>query len=357
MGEDPVVRNWRQWQEEKIEQILDELMTELEDDPDSLQEAAASEHPQAKTRLIAVPAQTSPIVGLTDARSRSHQSHSTVVLRANAMTPQPSFRQAPPKPPTPPLSAVAGAEAWPSPGLFSDRQLLLTAIALLAGTAALGLAHWLRTPNLQAIQQQAFLAHLQESLTALESEAVVNQAPSPTTAATTNSKPLPTVSIAPPPTSSLDRPKVALPPPAASLIPPSRSPLAVVRAPVATLPPPPPVLPPAILAAPDIPMGSAPATLPPPPSTVRLSPVQPSGAIAPAHLPAAPVASGLRLKGVMVMGNDSSAMFSLDGSVQTPVRIGEAVGTSGWRLKRVDSQSVVLERNGKQRVMGIDSGL
>jgi hypothetical protein len=355
MAEEHVIQDWRQWQEDKIEEILDELMHELEDEPLSPCPAALASHARFEPERD-LPEVERPCSRQLEPRVHGDRAQTTVVLRSATVTTAASaLRQSPPIPPRPPVSFTRLAEeAWPKHGLFSDRQLLVAAIALLGTTAILTLAHILRMPDPQQVRQQAFLAHLQETLTALDSEAAANQPPAPT-ALSGDSKPQ---SIAPDPatasTGLLDRPKVTLPPPAASLIPPSRAPLAVVRVPTATLPPPPPVLPPTTLAVPDLPLGS-PLASPPTPSPIN--PGQATAAQSPVAIAPTPAAKGLRLKGVMVMDNSSAAMFSLDGTIQPPIRVGEAVGTSGWRLKRVDSQSAVLERNGKQRVVGIDSGL
>jgi hypothetical protein len=58
---------------------------------------------------------------------------------------------------------------------------------------------------------------------------------------------------------------------------------------------------------------------------------------------------------VQVPGQNGSAIFQMDGS-STSASVGEAIGSSGWRLRSANGNSVVIERNGQQQRVSISGG-
>ncbi|MGB5135030.1 MAG: hypothetical protein WBN89_07640 [Prochlorococcaceae cyanobacterium] len=58
---------------------------------------------------------------------------------------------------------------------------------------------------------------------------------------------------------------------------------------------------------------------------------------------------------VQVPGQNGSAIFQVGGS-STSAAIGDAIGSSGWRLQSASGDAAVIERNGQQRRISISSG-
>jgi type II secretory pathway component PulC len=77
--------------------------------------------------------------------------------------------------------------------------------------------------------------------------------------------------------------------------------------------------------------------------------------------PAADTASGggtavPELVGVVqAAGKGGSAIFQMGGS-STSAAVGEAIGSTGWRLQEASGDSVVIERNGEQQRVSISGG-
>lgn len=73
---------------------------------------------------------------------------------------------------------------------------------------------------------------------------------------------------------------------------------------------------------------------------------------------AAPASADLpQLVGVVqVPGRPGSAIFQVGGS-STSAASGEAIGSSGWRLRSASGDSAVIESNGVQRRLSVSSGL
>ncbi len=92
-------------------------------------------------------------------------------------------------------------------------------------------------------------------------------------------------------------------------------------------------------AAPAASRNAAPATAPPP---ARLRPAAPAPA---------PVLVGV----VAAAGKAGSAIFQV-GDATTSVGVGEAIGTSGWRLRSAAGDSAEIERDGELRRVSISSG-
>jgi type II secretory pathway component PulC len=55
---------------------------------------------------------------------------------------------------------------------------------------------------------------------------------------------------------------------------------------------------------------------------------------------------------VQASGRGRSAIFSLEGN-STSTTVGEAIGSTGWRLHSASGDSVVIERNGQQQRVSI----
>lgn len=58
---------------------------------------------------------------------------------------------------------------------------------------------------------------------------------------------------------------------------------------------------------------------------------------------------------VQVPGQSGSAIFQMGGS-STSASVGEAIGSTGWRLSSASGNSVVIERNGQQQRVSISGG-
>lgn len=58
---------------------------------------------------------------------------------------------------------------------------------------------------------------------------------------------------------------------------------------------------------------------------------------------------------VQVPGQNGSAIFQMGGS-STSASVGEAIGSTGWRLRSANGNSVVIERNGQQQRVSISGG-
>ncbi|CAK6697124.1 hypothetical protein [Synechococcus sp. CBW1107] len=58
---------------------------------------------------------------------------------------------------------------------------------------------------------------------------------------------------------------------------------------------------------------------------------------------------------VQVPGQSGSAIFQMGGS-STSASVGEAIGSTGWRLRSASGNSVVIERNGQQQRVSISGG-
>jgi len=106
-----------------------------------------------------------------------------------------------------------------------------------------------------------------------------------------------------------------------------------------------------------------PAVPPPPPVTVMPIPQAPV-ITAPASLPAQPTAPvakpsprpTLTLIGLLQMGAGSIAMFQVGDTTQQ-VNVGGQVGQSGWQVKEVREQEVVLTRAGQTRTLIVGQAL
>jgi hypothetical protein len=58
---------------------------------------------------------------------------------------------------------------------------------------------------------------------------------------------------------------------------------------------------------------------------------------------------------VAAAGRAGSAIFQV-GEVTTSVGVGEAIGTSGWRLRSAASDTAEIERDGELRRVSISTG-
>jgi hypothetical protein len=113
---------------------------------------------------------------------------------------------------------------------------------------------------------------------------------------------------------------------------------------VTALPPPPPVT---VMPVPQAPVIHAPTPLPTRP--VRTPAVNKSPDPAPAPLK-------VTLIGFLEMGVGSVALFQM-GDITQQVSVGSQVGQSGWYLKEVRAQEVVIHRGGQTRTLLVGQGI
>lgn len=84
------------------------------------------------------------------------------------------------------------------------------------------------------------------------------------------------------------------------------------------------------------------AETPIPPSSIATAPSPPA-------LPMPPLQPSTHtLVGVLELGDRSAALFDIDG-VTRRIKIGEAVGASGWMLADISNQEAIVRRNGEVR--------
>ncbi len=100
---------------------------------------------------------------------------------------------------------------------------------------------------------------------------------------------------------------------------------------------------------------------PPPPVTVMPIPAAPvitAPVSSPTPLPAVPTPSRppVTLIGLLQMGANSLALFQLGDTTQQ-VSVGSQVGQSGWQVKEVREQEVVLARAGQNRTLAVGQAL
>ena len=74
---------------------------------------------------------------------------------------------------------------------------------------------------------------------------------------------------------------------------------------------------------------------------------------APAPRPPAP--TPVRGGVVAAAGKAGSAIFQV-GAITTSVGVGEAIGTSGWRLRAAGNDTAEIERDGEVRRVSISNG-
>ncbi len=87
--------------------------------------------------------------------------------------------------------------------------------------------------------------------------------------------------------------------------------------------------------------GIAPVTTAP----VTVTPQQPKPTIA-----SNPLSNTFVLVGVLDLGERSTAMFEMNGSVQS-VGLGKTIGNSGWKLVKVNQQEIVLRRGKESKIV------
>lgn len=59
---------------------------------------------------------------------------------------------------------------------------------------------------------------------------------------------------------------------------------------------------------------------------------------------------------IQIPGRSGAAIFQVNGS-STSAAVGEAIGSSGWRLRSASGESAVIERGSEQRRLNIGSGM
>ena len=89
------------------------------------------------------------------------------------------------------------------------------------------------------------------------------------------------------------------------------------------------------------------------PVSQRLAASAPPAAIAPAPRPPAP--TPVLVGVVAAAGKAGSAIFQV-GAITTSVGVGEAIGTSGWRLRAAGNDTAEIERDGEVRRVSISNG-
>ncbi|NEP21448.1 hypothetical protein [Moorena sp. SIO3I6] len=88
--------------------------------------------------------------------------------------------------------------------------------------------------------------------------------------------------------------------------------------------------------------------LPPPPTPDPLPTATLDRLPAPPPPPPSSPAIKHTLVGLLELGEQSAALFKIDGVTQR-IKLGEAIGNSGWTLVSVDNQEAVIRRNGEVR--------
>ncbi len=88
---------------------------------------------------------------------------------------------------------------------------------------------------------------------------------------------------------------------------------------------------------------------PPPPS-------QTSTSIAMVDTPSSIAQDGYKLMGILEVGEQSGALFQIDGVVQN-VKINEIIGNSGWKLVAVVNGRVTISRNDRTRSLSVEEKL
>lgn len=94
-----------------------------------------------------------------------------------------------------------------------------------------------------------------------------------------------------------------------------------------------------------------------PPSTPQTTPTPIVTAPAPSPITSVtskkPVAKGsYTLIGVLDLGDRSSAMFDINGSIQS-IKLGSVVGDSGWRVSRIAQQEVILKKGNEDNTVTV----
>jgi hypothetical protein len=230
-------------------------------------------------------------------------------------------------------------------GWSFEKLLLIAGLASLAITAILLLTRWdrLNWPGLgnpttsptadrgQFAADAEFVNYMLRSLDAIERQAVADEP----------------IASAGEIGNALSMPSIPLPENPSA--PPNRAPTVLERVYI-------PVYPPQSPAAPTAP--TAPAPAPTPASPAAPAPSRQAAASSPANsvptLPATPASPSQTptathtLVGLLELGDRSAALFNIDGSTQR-IRVGEAIGNSGWTLVSVANQEAVIRRNGEVR--------
>ncbi|ACK71388.1 conserved hypothetical protein [Gloeothece citriformis PCC 7424] len=197
-----------------------------------------------------------------------------------------------------------------------------------------------QTPSLD---NEEFIAYLQKSLEILERK---QQQPNPNPP----SNPIPTqaIKIPPPPVNSASAPqiieKIYVPvypqvqqPQTLSVNPPIATPPTQVQIPS---PPPLPV------------PNQLPIQPPKPPSTVPVLTPPEVSALPQTVPPSVSSSNNALLVGLLEAGDKSSALFTVDGQTRR-IQLGEVIGTTGWMLKSVENQQVLISRNGAVRALQV----
>lgn len=240
-------------------------------------------------------------------------------------------------------------------------SLVVTLFLILASQHKLTLPEWLNFSGSSSTQSgqlspsdTQFVTYMMRSLQVIDHKSKTNQKTVTTASASGVANQTPVnlqansaASIRPnPPQTVLERIYIPVYPPQAPLpqpttpatarpsfqsISPAAKPPVKAPAPVAKLSPPSPV---ARLSRPS----------PPPQSLPALPPAPPQVAVAASSLPD----PKHTLMGLMELGDRSAALFDVNGTTQR-IKIGEAIGASGWTLVSVANQEAVIRRNGEVR--------
>lgn len=227
-------------------------------------------------------------------------------------------------------------------GWSFEKLLLIAGLASLAITAILLLTRWdklnwpgLGNPTTSPTAERGgfaadaeFISYMLRSLDAIERKAATDE-PIASAEETSNALSLPSIPLPENPSA------------------PNRAPTVLERVYIPVYPPQSPAAPTASAPAPTpaspvAPSPSRQATAPSPANTVPTLP-----ATTPA-LPSQTPTATHTLVGLLELGDRSAALFKIDGSTQR-IRVGEAIGNSGWTLVSVANQEAVIRRNGEVR--------
>lgn len=344
---DPLGQSW------SMEQEADRLMDELFGDIDRLFGPTATPAPPSRS---SAPFSTRPPVPPMEPVEEDPEAMFPLATPGGALAvPEaifvPEVPESPPLPPSP-VDMSPGDRPTGGPALW------LLSLSCLSLVGVLGLwvqQGWLSLPTVGVpippvthpappSKDGQFTAYVQRVLELLD-----RQNPKKASPASKAEDPRPAIPVPPPGNVPVTLPtpveKVLIPPAPSAVKPPTPlpSPNPVT---VKTIP-----IPPAPTASPSLPAPRPVADVPPAPMAPKKETPAVALPPAPQPLPAPPAAPLTHtLMGILEAGDNSVALFSINGSTQR-IRLGEAIGDSGWLLVSVNDKQAVMRRNGDVRAI------
>jgi hypothetical protein len=101
---------------------------------------------------------------------------------------------------------------------------------------------------------------------------------------------------------------------------------------------------------------NSPVPPPPPTTSTNLPNQKPTEKIAMVEPPQTLTNSSYILMGILEVGEQSGALFEIDGVVQT-IKLDEVIGNSGWKLVAVTNGRIKIARNGQTRSLSVEEKL